>query len=193
MATQAERSEAMRARLIEVGLRLFAEGGYEATSTDALLREARASKGALYHHFEGKQALFEAIFEQVARASIERALLKPPRAASPLEALIDASLRWLGEARRPDVARILLEEGPRVLGFARARDLEAKYSLGVVTRGLQRAMDVGELELPDVGIAARLINAALAEAALMSLGTKRGPSRAKVDATIRKLLEGLAH
>ena len=83
MATQAERSEAMRARLIDVGLRLFVEQGYEGTSPDALLREAGASKGALYHHFEGKQALFEAIFEQVARKSIQRALVKPTRGGSP--------------------------------------------------------------------------------------------------------------
>ena len=77
MRTQAERSAAMRSRLIEVGLALFVEHGYAATSTSTLLAKAGASKGALYHHFSSKEALFEAIFEHVAEQSISQALLRP--------------------------------------------------------------------------------------------------------------------
>jgi AcrR family transcriptional regulator len=194
MPTQAERSSAMRGRLIEVGSALFAERGYDATPASTLLREAGASKGALYHHFSSKRALFEAIFEQVAEASITRALARTPsdRGASQIDLLIEGALRWLDEASQPAVSRILLEDGPRVLGFARARDLEAKYSLGLMVRGLERAAEAGEIALPDVELAARLINAVLAEAALISLQQRDGANRRQVDATIRILIEGLS-
>lgn len=193
MRTQAERSAAMRGRLIEVGLALFVEHGYEATSTGTLLAKAGASKGALYHHFSSKEALFEAIFERVAEQSISQALLRPigGPGSTEVEIIVESALRWLHQARRPEVSRILLEEGPRVLGFKRARDLEAKYSLALMMRGLERAAKAGEINLPDLELAARLVNAALAEAALVSLQKGRHPSRAKIEATIRRLIEGL--
>ena len=73
MATQAERREATRGRLIEAAHRLFVSAGYEETSTEAILAEAEVSRGALYHHFPTKQVLFEAVFENVSAAAIERA------------------------------------------------------------------------------------------------------------------------
>ena len=183
----------MRERLISVGLKRFAEHGYEATSTHALLTEAGASKGALYHHFESKRALFEAIFEHVAKSSIDRALASAPRQpeATELDRLMGGALRWLREARGPTVSKILLEEGPRVLGFQRARQLEAKSSLGLMIRGLERAQLAGEIDVQDIEFTARLINAALGEAALVRATERRPPSQAKVEATIRKLIEGL--
>jgi len=193
MARQADRSAAMRERLIAVGLKAFAEHGYEGTSTNALLSEAGVSKGALYHHFASKQALFEAVFEYVARTSIARALASAPRRpeTTELDRLIDGALHWLREARRPAVSKILLEEGPRVLGFQRARQLEAKSSLGLMIAGLERAQHAGEIDVEDIQFSARLINAALGEAALVRATERRPPSQAKVDAMIRKLIEGL--
>ncbi len=193
MATQADRSAAMRDRLIDVGLRRFVEDGYEATSTNSLLAEASASKGALYHHFSSKQALFEAIFEHVAESSILRAVKRSASrpAETELDRLIGGAMCWLWEARRPEVSKILLDEGPRVLGFERARELEAKYSLGLMMRGLERARLAGEIDVPDLEFSARLINAALGEAALVRATQSRPPSRAKVEETLRKMILGL--
>ena len=73
MATQAERREATRGRILEAAARLFAEQGYEATSTQQILEAAGTSRGALYHHFETKQAIFEAVFERVSKEAITRA------------------------------------------------------------------------------------------------------------------------
>lgn len=78
-----------------------------------------------------------------------------------------------------------------MLDFVRARELEAKYSLGPMIEGLERASRAGEIDVPDLELATRLINAALAEAALIGLSPGRRPSRAKVDATIQKLVDGL--
>ena len=189
----------MRERLIEVGLKRFARDGYDATSTTSLLAEAGASKGALYHHFPSKQALFEAIFEHVAESSIARAIggaastrmSAGATARSELDRLIDGARRWLKEAERPEVSKILLEEGPRVLGFQRAREIEGRYSLGLMVGGLERARLAGEIDVPDLEFAARIINAALGEAALVRATQANAPSRAKVDATLRKIILGL--
>ena len=183
----------MRELLIDAGIRLFTAKGYAATSTSALLAEAGVSKGALYHHFPSKEALFEAIFEHVARESIARATRKPLSGSgvSQLDVLIDGALRWLRESRRPPVSNILLEEGPRVLGFERARRLEEKYSLGLMTRGLELAANAGEIAPADLELSARLINAALGEAALISTRPGRRPTRATIEQAIRKLITGL--
>jgi AcrR family transcriptional regulator len=74
MATQLERREATRARLVEAARRLFVERGYEATSTNDVLEAAGVSRGALYHHFATKQELFAAVFERVSEQAITRAL-----------------------------------------------------------------------------------------------------------------------
>ena len=167
MATQAERREATRARLVEVAERLFAADGYEHTPTEAVLEAAGVSRGALYHHFQGKRDLFAAVFEAVSSRAVERTRRKTRGTASPREALTAGCLAWLAEARRPAVAAILLDQGPQVLGWRRARDLESHYSLGLMTRGVEAAVAAGELSVADVELTARLINAALAEIALV--------------------------
>ena len=66
---RAQYSASTKRALIEVATELFAEHGYASTSLDAIVAGARVTKGALYHHFTGKRALFEAVFEQVERAA----------------------------------------------------------------------------------------------------------------------------
>ena len=58
---RAAQGRATRGQLVEVATRLFAEHGYEGTSIEAVLAAAGVSRGALYHHFAGKEALFEAV------------------------------------------------------------------------------------------------------------------------------------
>ncbi len=193
MATQAERSAAMRARLLEAGFRLFARDGYEATSTSALLASAGVSKGALYHHFSSKRDLFEAIFEQVSQNAIEAAIDRPGHIDGGLARLIAGTFAWLEAVRDPGVSRILLEEGPRVLGFSRARELESRSSLGLMIRSLGAAVRADEVSVPDIGTTARLLNAALAEAALLQLEAGESADRSRVEESLRRLIEGLGH
>ena len=190
MATQSERREATRGRILEAATALFAEQGFEATSTQQILDAAGTSRGALYHHFDTKQAIFEAVFEQVSDEAVERAS-RGPAGSSALETLTRASLRWLREVRRPEVGAILIEQGPQVLGWKRARDLEARSSLGLVTRSLEAAVEAGELRLESVQLAARFLNAALAEAALASIYGEGRLSRATLERSISQLIEGL--
>ena len=190
VATQAERREATRGRLLDVAARLFAEQGFEATSTQQILDEAGTSRGALYHHFETKQAIFEAVFERVSSRAIARAM-KATKSGSALESLTRSCLNWLREVRKPEVASILIEQGPLVLGLKRARDLEARTSLGLVMRSLEAAVAAGEIELESVELSARFLNAALGEAALASIHGGRGRSPRRVERAVRQLIDGL--
>lgn len=191
MASQSERRAATRARVLEAAESLFAARGYAATSTDAILESSGISRGALYHHFATKQAVFEAVFQQVSDAAIERAMRGAPHSDSPLENLVQVCLRWLREVRKPAVAAIVIEQGPRVLGWKRARDLEAHTSLGLMVRAIERAESAGEVEVESPELAARFVNAALAEAALASLHRRPRLSNAAIERSIRQMIEGL--
>ena len=176
--------------MLDASARLFAKQGYEATSTQQILEAAGISRGALYHHFETKQAIFEAVFERVSTESINRAM-QGAKSRSALETLTRSCLNWLREVRKPEVGSILIEQGPSVLGRKRARDLEAETSLGLVTESLEAAVEAGELKLESVELSARFLNAALGEAALAAIHGGSGLSQRKVDRAVRQLIEGL--
>lgn len=193
MVTQAERRAATRARILDAAQQKFADDGYDETSTDAILEAAGISRGALYHHFETKQAVFEAVFQRVSEAAIERAASGSARSDSPLESLIETCLRWLREVRQPHVAAILVDQGPQVLGWKRARDLESRTSLGLMIGGIQRAKRAGELQIESAELTARLLNAVLAEAALATLDRPSRLSNAAIERSVRQAIEGFAN
>jgi AcrR family transcriptional regulator len=192
MATQAERSASTRSRLVAAALELFARDGYQATSTGAILAAAGVSRGALYHHFAGKQDLFAAVFEQLSREVIERSLVRHGAGESPLANLVASCLGWLREVRRPEAAAILLDQGPQALGWRRARQIEYDTSLGLMKRGVQSAVDAGEIAVASVELTARLLNAALAEAALVSRDAEDDLSAETVERGVREWIESLA-
>ncbi len=191
MATQSERRSATRANLIEAAQNLFAKQGYEATSTDQILAGAGVSRGAMYYHFATKQDVFEAVFVATSDGAIHRSGRAAKVVTSPLESLTNACLAWLKEVRKPDVAAILIDQGPQVLGWKRARDLEAETSLGLMTKGLAAAAAAGEIEVPSIELAARFLNAALAEAALVTLHSDKRTSQLELETSIRRVIAGM--
>ncbi len=191
MATQADRRAATRAKLIKIAREHFIRSGYEGTHTNDILEEASLSRGALYHHFKSKQELFEAVFVSLSDETIDIAMQQGERSDSALEDLISASLAWLKVVRVPETATILLEQAPQVLGWERARDLEAKTSLAIMKRSLQRAVHSGEISVVSLDLSARLINALLAEAALSALHKSPTTSVAKQEQAVRQFILGL--
>ncbi|UDY22795.1 TetR/AcrR family transcriptional regulator [Nocardioides sp. Kera G14] len=125
-------SASTRKALLDVAGALFAEQGYANTSLDAIVAGAEVTKGALYHHFSGKQALFEAVFTTVEAAGtklIKDAMkgTKDPwaKSAAGLTAFLDV-------VRDPAYRRIVIQEGPAVLGYERYREHEERSSYAVV-------------------------------------------------------------
>ena len=190
MATQTERREATRDALVKAGRAHFARAGYEATHTNEILVAAGVSRGAMYHHFPSKQALFEAVFVAESKAAIAGASAAASHTGSPLENLLSACLAWLAAARDPETAAILLDQGPQVLGWKRARDLEEEFSLGGMKRAIQLAAEAGELEVGSIDLAARILNAVLAELALAAIHHSDEADPASQERMIRQVLSG---
>jgi AcrR family transcriptional regulator len=163
---RAEQGRATRDHLVEVASRLFAERGYEDTSIEDVLTAAQVSRGALYHHFAGKDALFVAVMELVEgriAASLRAAIAQAP---DPVAALHAAALGWISLAGDPAISRIVLIDGPAVIGLERWREggQQAVAEMRVI---LQAISDQGRLASGLVGSFAHILVGALDEIALV--------------------------
>jgi AcrR family transcriptional regulator len=168
-ARRAAQGEATRAALVVAARRLFVEKGYHRTGTEEVVAEAGVgTRGALYHHFADKQALFEAAFLAVEEDLVIEAaknLADPEDGA--LNQLRQGLIGFLDASLTPHVQRILLIDGPAVLGWVKWRELESRYGLGAIRAMLERAIDEGDLAVNQPTEAlAHLLLAAADEAAL---------------------------
>jgi AcrR family transcriptional regulator len=161
------RGEATRAQLIAIATRLFAEHGYEGTSIEAVLREAGVSRGSLYHHFAGKEALYEAVVEDVETKVGMQTLAAAGDATGPVDALRKGFIEWVRLASDPVVQRILLIDAPSVLGWQEWRAMEERHALGLIRSVLQEIADQGDLRPELVGTLAHVLLASVNEVALL--------------------------
>jgi AcrR family transcriptional regulator len=164
---RAAQGRATRGQLIEVATRLFAEHGYEGTSIEAVLSAAGVSRGALYHHFAGKEALFEAVVSAVSdQVTVE--LTEAVRGCvDPLDAMRTAAIAWIGLAADPVIQRVVLVDAPSVLGWDRWRAMDDGRTLGTMRAMLQAISDSGRLPAELVGPFSHMILAALDEIVLV--------------------------
>ncbi len=161
------RGEATRGQLIAVATRMFAERGYEDTSIEAVLREAGVSRGSLYHHFPSKEALFEAVAEDMETSVGVQTLAAADGITEPLAALRAGFLAWIRLAGDPVVRRILLIDAPSVLGWERWRAMEEDHALGLIRVVLQAIAEQGKLRPELVGTLANVLLASVNEVALL--------------------------
>lgn len=164
--TQAERREATRTALIAAGRELFAKRGYERVGTEEIVAAAGVTRGALYHHFEGKQGLFAAVFEQVEQDLIAGFPVEQLTGADPFAALSGGIGFFLELSLDRELQQITLLDGPAVLGWEHWHEVESRYGLGLIRAGLEAAIAAGQIrELPVEELASVLLGA-LIEAAL---------------------------
>jgi len=191
--TTPAQGEETRARLVEIARELFAARGYAGVSMEQVCTRAKVTRGALYHHFAGKDDLFRAACENVAGTVADR-VIEAARSHSDawprLRAGCEAFLVACGDQ---GVRQILLTDAPSVLGWARFRELDARHGLGLLRAGIQAAMDSGAIQAGPVDLIAHMLVAALDEAALV-VGRATEPDAALRDAAliIDRLLAGIA-
>ena len=161
-----ERTEATRADLLDAARQLFTEKSYAETGTPEIVAAAGVTRGALYHHFADKQALFRAVVEREAEAvaaEIERATPEPMNAR---DALIAGSDAYLQAMRLPGRTRLLLLDGPAVLGRIEMDGIDNRYGNRTLREGLVAAMRAGELPKLPVDAITAILAAAFDRAAL---------------------------
>ena len=143
-----ERSETTRSQLVRAARRLFAEQGYAATQITQVAREAQVSTGALYHHWATKQDLLAAVVSALHLELATRIADSTDPEASPLERFEHAGRIFLRRCADRDVGRIMLVDGPAVLGQVWDR-LDRRWWLGPTEALLTQAADAGEIVSED--------------------------------------------
>jgi AcrR family transcriptional regulator len=192
--TQAERSAATRQALTDAARRLWGERGYAAVGTPEIAAEAGVTRGAMYHQFPDKAALFRAVAEAV-EVHVTQSLadhVVASGAQDPAAALHAAADAWLDVCQQDDVRRILLVDGPVVLGWSGFRDLTLEHGLGMTEALLRAAMDAGRLPDQPTRPMAHVFIGALDEAAMyVATAGDREAARDEVAPVLHLLLDGM--
>jgi AcrR family transcriptional regulator len=197
--TQVERSAATRAALIAAARELWAargygDVGYGDVGTPEIAAAAGVTRGAMYHQFADKSALFAAVVDAVeadvtARLVRDLAASQPPTAAAALHRSVDV---WLTASEDREVRQIVLLDGAAVLGWDALRDVALKYALGLTEELLSAAMAEGRLERRPVRPLAHVLIGAFDEAALYAAtATDRDAARAEIADALHALVDGL--
>jgi AcrR family transcriptional regulator len=190
---QADRSATATKAILKSAHALFARHGYAAVSIDAIAQKAGYAKGAFYHHFSSKREVFEQVLDGIqAKLAVLVAQRARQAPAAPLpRALARNILDYLEGAIDPSVRRILLIDGPVVLGWKHWRAIDDKYFADVVRAGVFSLMPEGSSDA-EIASATRLMLGAIMEAALSS-GMAEDPGTTAVEhcASFELLLTGL--
>ncbi|WIM11627.1 MAG: Transcriptional regulator, AcrR family [Enhydrobacter sp.] len=172
--------------------RLFARLGYGATATEEIVRQARVTRGALYHHFRDKQDLFLAVLDQEQKRLAAAAAAAAAAENDPWRAMMAGTAAFLDACLDPAVQQIVIVDGPAVLGPERWRELDQSYYLGSLKQLLEAAMAEGLVERQPVDTLAHLMFGAVHEAAfVIARADDKGAARREVSEVLARLSAGL--
>jgi AcrR family transcriptional regulator len=182
---------ATRASLVDAARKLFGTRGFADTSLDEVVSEARVTKGALYHHFRGKEDLFAAVYEQVQREVSDQVVTEFLR-PDPWEALQLGCELWIDAHLDPAVQRIAMRDARAALGWETVRQVEAKYGAVPLRGVLRRAIRTGLIDPVPLRPLALMLMGALGEACFyVADADDREAAREEALAMIGRLLSGL--
>lgn len=184
---QQDRTDATRAALLEAGRMLFVEKGFAGTSTPELVAATGLTRGALYHHYADKRALFAAVVEREAQAAAD-AIETMPSVNAPLDALRAGSRVYLEAMSVPGRTRLLLLDGPAVLGLSEMDEIHARHGNRTLRQGLEAAMESGAIRRLPLAVTTEMLGALFDRAAL---SVAQGASLEDALAVVSAVLDGL--
>ena len=190
--TQAERTEATTAALVDAARELFARDGYDATSLDAVAARANMTKGAVYHHFDGKRQLFEAVFTREVQQLATPLVEAYARKKDPWEAFKAGCRAFLDECLDPDLQRIVLLDALAAIGWEQVRRLEGPL-LDMMQLGISQAADAGRIAPRPPAPLAHFLYGALCETAMIvARADDQKAAHRQAVSEINRILDGLA-
>ena len=163
--TRAQMRAETSAMLIATARQHFFEEGYAAASMDRICEAAGVTRGALYHNFGGKKGLFEAVFRKLDKEIGDRMDASSEEFEDPLDALLAACFGYFDAALDPEIQRILLLDGPAVLG-QKAREIDEASAILPFAEALGGLIETGRLRPADPEAVARMLNGAMIDAAM---------------------------
>jgi AcrR family transcriptional regulator len=188
---KADRKADTRSALIGAARRLFTKRGYAATPTEEVIRGARASRGALYHHFRDKEELFRAVYEEVDREVVREIVAAARGQEDAWDRLVVGCRTYLAASLDPAVQQIVLLDGPAVLGWEAWREVEGAHCMGLMRGVLEGLVDEGRLDAAIEPLVHLLFGALSEGALLVARADDREAALAEVEATVTRLLNGL--
>jgi AcrR family transcriptional regulator len=190
--TQAERTEATTTALVDAARELFVRDGYDATSLSTVAARANVTKGAVYHHFEGKRQLFEAVFTREVERMATPLVAAYGRKKDPWDAFQAGCRAFLDECLAPDVQRIVLLDALAALGWEEVRRLEAPL-LEMMELGISRAVEAGRIaNRPPAPLANFLYGALCETAMIVARADDQKAAHRQAAAEIASIMDGLA-
>jgi len=182
--------DATRAALVTAARDLFGEQGFADTSIDEIVTRAGVTKGALYHHFDGKEDLFKAVFEVVQREVSDKAVAEFLGRDS-WEALVTGCSLWIDAHLDPSVRRIVLQDARAVLAWEDVRAIENRFGAVALRGALRKAMHAGVFESQPLRPLALLLLGALSEGCLyIAESDDPRAARTEVGSLIAEILSG---
>jgi AcrR family transcriptional regulator len=192
--TQGERTAQTRAALIDAARRLFGAYGFAEVGTERVASAAGMTRGALYHQFTDKTDLFAAVLDQV-EAEIALRVINAVADFDPADTagmLLAGAGAWLDASSEPALQRIVLLDGPSVLGWDRWREICLRHTVGLIAALLQDGIDRGSLPGQPVQALTHVLVGAVDEAALyIAQASDRPAARADMDLVLRRLTRAL--
>jgi AcrR family transcriptional regulator len=193
VARRVEHATDTRRAILAAARQAFALKGYAATSLEDIVTPARLTKGALYHHFESKAAVLEALYVEMEEQLAARVAAAVAAAEDDAWGRLVAALEaFFAGSAEPDYARIVLRDAPPVLGGRHGREIDQAIGLALVcelVEGLQRAALMPPLSVPAV---ARVLLAATGELAV-AMAFSDDPESARLEGieVVLAILAGL--
>lgn len=178
--------------LIEVARTHFTERGYADAALEEIVQEAGLTRGALYHHFGNKKGLFQAVLDTVQKEVAERVETQAATSADVWEQLILGCRAFITAAVEPRNKRIMLLDGPAVLGWEEWRRMDEQNSMRLLRAQLQFMQQQGELRQVAVDALTHMLSGAMNEAALwIAQAAQEEQAYEESMSVISMLLEGL--
>jgi AcrR family transcriptional regulator len=188
------RGDQTRRALVDAGRALFVERGFYSTSIgDLVTRSGVGTRGAFYHHFKDKAELFRAVFEEVEADLTLRSIATPPAGADPWERLTRGLHGFLEAALEPEVQRVILVDGPVVLGWQTLRAIQEGNSIALIDEMVRAAIKDGVIDEQPVTELTHMLVAALEEASLLvAHAAKPSAARQRAARVLDRLLLSFA-
>jgi AcrR family transcriptional regulator len=183
-----------RAAVLEAATRRFATLGYAGTSLEDVAADIRATRGAVYHHFSSKKALFQAVFDKLETEAVQRSRAAGAQGADPWQQALLALDAFLETCSDPVHGRVVWQEGPIALGWAEWEEVERQFAFGLIKEHLATLMAGGHIDQLPLEVAAHIAFAMLGAAgqALSVAGEADKPQvRDEYRLVIARMLAGL--
>lgn len=191
-ARRAEYTESTKQALVDNAVALFTERGYSGTSLDEIARRARVTKGALYHHFNGKVALFEAAFDAVEADTMARLAKIVQAGTVPWQAALAGLRAYLDVCLEPAYQQLVINEAPVVLGWQRWRTRQEQFTFGLLRSVVEAVSANGDIvALPTEPLTRLLFGALNSSAVAIANSDDPEQTRAEVQLCVEHVLHGL--